>query len=108
MLANLQTLVLIGFALVGPAGLPAGGAEPRIPEVRRRLRTSEPLTAPVTLALRCSPQRQAPVIAQAPAGEPLRLLRRWSGTGGQHWLQVELDSGCLAQARRGWLIEAEG
>ena len=34
---------LLGFALVAPAGLPAGGAERRSPEVRRRSSTLEPV-----------------------------------------------------------------
>jgi hypothetical protein len=103
---HLRALAVLGFALFAPAGLPAGGAEPRAPEVRRRQRSSEPLTAPLATALRCEPQRQAPVIAQAVAGASLRPLRRWFGADGQRWLQVEVASG-VAGARRGWLLEAE-
>lgn len=103
----LRALALLGFALVGPAALPAGGAEPRLPEVRRRQRSTEPLTAPLATALRCAPQRQAPVIVEAAAGAPLRPLRRWHGRDGQRWLQVELAP-ALGAPRRGWLLEAEG
>jgi hypothetical protein len=109
-LSQLRALALIGFALVGPAGLPAGGAEARMPELRRRQRASEPLSAPQALGLRCEPQQQAPVIAQAAAGAPLRPLRRWFGTDGERWLQVELPAGAsgpIRGARRGWLLEAE-
>ena len=111
-LASLRTLKLLGFALLGPACLPAGGAELRVPELRRRQRASEPLTAAAAVALRCSPRRQAPVIAIAASGEALRPLRRWCEAGGQSWLQVELAPGlagslALGGSRRGWLIEAE-
>ncbi len=109
-LSQLRALALIGFALVGPAGLPAGGAEARVPELRRRQRASEPITAPAAMALRCGPQQQAPVIARAAAGAPLRPLRRWFGTDGQPWLQVELPAGAtgpIRGPRRGWLLEAE-
>ena len=109
-LSQLRALALIGFALVGPAGLPAGGAEARVPELRRRQRANEPITAPATMALRCGPQQQAPVIARAAAGAPLRPLRRWFGADGRPWLQVELtagDAGPLRGARRGWLLETE-
>jgi len=111
-LASLRTLALLAFALLGPACLPAGGAELRVPELRRRQRSSEPLTAAAALALRCSPRRQAPVIAIAASGEALRPLRRWCAAGGQRWLQVELAPGLvgafgLGGCRRGWLIEAE-
>ena len=113
---NLRTLALIGFALVGPAALPAGGADARMPELRRRQGSSEPLTAPAAAVLRCAPQCQAPVIAQASGGEPLRLLRRWSTIGGQRWLQVELPAQLHAQLinpaaagapRRGWLLDTQ-
>ena len=108
--SQLRALALIGFALVGPAGLPAGGAEARIPELRRRQRASEPLTAPLAMGLRCEPRQQAPVIARAVAGAPMRPLRRWFGSDGRRWLQVELPpdaAGPIRGARRGWLQEAE-
>jgi len=110
--ANCRALVLIGFALFGPAGLPAGGAEARLPELRRRQNSNEPLTAPMATALRCSPEHRAPVIAQASSGQPMRLLRSWCSTSGQRWLQVELPAPMAAAAviqspRRGWLLEAE-
>ena len=106
---------LLGFALWAPAGLPAGGAERRLPEVRRRESSREPLVSATALALRCAPERQAPVILAAEVGSPLRVLRRWCSTGGQRWLQVELTGaalvgagvGSVAQPRRGWLIDAE-
>jgi hypothetical protein len=102
----LRALALLGFALVGPAALPAGGAELRMPEVRRRQRSSEPLTAPLATALRCAPQRQAPVIVEAAAGASLRPLRRWHGRDGLRWLQVELAP-AVGAPRRGWLLEVE-
>lgn len=110
---SIRALALIGFALVGPVALPAGGADARLPELRRRQSSSEPLMAPATTALRCSPQHRAPVIAEASSGQPLRLLRQWCSTSGQRWLQVELPLPIRAAAnaaqtpRRGWLLEAE-
>ena len=110
--AQVRAAALIGFALFGPAGLPAGGAEWRLPELRRRQSSDEPLTAPALTALRSSPQHQAPVIVQAGSGQPLRVLRRWCSSGGDRWLQVELPAPIVAAAamrgpRRGWLLEAE-
>jgi hypothetical protein len=100
-LHGLRTLALLGFALVGPAALPAGGAERRVPEVRRRQQWRDPITAPARIALHCAPQRRAPVIHQVYSGQPLRVMRRWWGDDGRCWLQVE------ASSRRGWLVEAE-
>jgi len=93
---------LLGFALVAPAGLPAGGAERRSPEVRRRQSQGEPLLSPAGQALRSAPRHQAPVIIRAELGAPLRVLRRWSEPSGERWLQVELAS--PSGARRGWLL----
>jgi hypothetical protein len=110
---HLRALALIGFALVGPAALPAGGAYARLPELRRRQRSNEPLTVPLSAALHCAPQRRAPVIARVDAGFPLRLLRRWSTASGQDWLQVELpmqllDPAAPGRPRRGWVLDTRG
>ncbi|MEB3354702.1 MAG: SH3 domain-containing protein [Cyanobacteriota bacterium] len=96
---------LLGFALVAPAGLPAGGAERRLPEVRRRQSASEPLLSPGRQLLRCAPCHQAPVISAAELGVPLRVLRRWRGPGGEGWLQVEVPGPAVGPGgvRRGWL-----
>ena len=90
---------LLSFALVAPAALPAGGAERRSPEVRRRQTAAEPLLAPARLCLQCAPERRAPVIVPIAIGEPLRVLRHWGGDREQRWLQVEL----AGTGRRGWL-----
>jgi hypothetical protein len=95
----LRWAALLSFALVAPAGLPAGGADRRLPEVRRRQAAQEPLLAPARLTLRCAPQQQAPAIAAVPLGEPLRVLRSWCTGSGKRWLQVEL----AGTRRRGWL-----
>ncbi|MFQ6538545.1 MULTISPECIES: hypothetical protein [Aphanothece] len=101
LLAPWRWMALLGFALVAPAGLPAGGADWRTPELRRRQSSREPVLSAVPQVLRCAPERQAPAIAQAQAGVPLRVLRSWARPGGERWLQVELATG--AGARRGWL-----
>lgn len=94
---------LLGFALVAPAGLPAGGAERRLPEVRRRQSAAEPLLATGRQLLRCAPRHQAPAIRSAELGAPLRVLRRWSSPAGERWLQVELAGTGPGDRRRGWL-----
>ncbi|MEO1002004.1 MAG: SH3 domain-containing protein [Cyanobacteria bacterium J06638_7] len=92
---------LLGFALVAPAGLPAGGADWRLPELRRRQSRREPLLSVLPQALRCAPRHQAPAISSIEADTPLRVLRRWAEPGGQRWLQVELPT--TSGLRRGWL-----
>ncbi|QPN60952.1 SH3 domain-containing protein [Synechococcus sp. CBW1002] len=90
--------VLLGFALIAPVGLPAGGAERSVPAVRRR-QLDEPLLSSGVLTLRIAPERSAPALATVAVGEPLHVLRIWSGFGGRRWLRVRSGSAC------GWLAD---
>jgi hypothetical protein len=101
---------LLGFALVGPITLPAGGAERRQPELRRRL-SGEPLLAETRADLKTSPSCRAPALASVMGDEPLRVLRCWQGRRGERWLLVETGSGAAPaeRRRRGWmLLESPG
>ncbi len=93
---------LLGFALLAPAALPAGGGERRQPEVRRRQGQAEPLVPGEAVSLHCEPQLQAPVLARLEPGVPLRVLRHWLAGDGRRWLQVETATGA-GRAGRGWL-----
>ena len=97
-----QWAALLGFALLAPAGLPAGGAQARGLEVRRRISTDEPLVNPNGVALLCAPQQEAPVLVALEAGLPLTLLRAWRAPNGQWWLRVAAR-GPGDRAMRGWL-----
>lgn len=99
----LRWTALLGFALLAPAALPAGGGERRIPEVRRRQSALEPLLSSACQSLRCAPQCRAPVLARVDADVPLRVLRQWFSPHGHRWLQVELPAGADMPRRRGWL-----
>ncbi|MDA1247351.1 MAG: SH3 domain-containing protein [Cyanobacteria bacterium] len=90
---------LLGFALITPVGLPAGGADRRPFEVRRRC-SGDPLLSTQAMALRVSPEQSAPALGQLGPGESLRVLRSWRASSGQRWLQVQ------AADRRGWLPAA--
>ena len=98
----LQTAALLSFALFAPTALPAGGADRRPVEVRRR-QTHEPLLAIGSLDLRCSPEQQAPVLTRLPSGEPLQVLRRWRSPRGRQWLQVQASTSAGEAGRRGWI-----
>ena len=94
---------LLGFALLAPAALPAGGGERCLPEVRRRQRSSEPLLSERTSCLHCAPGREAPVLARLESGVPLRVLRQLLDANGRRWLQVE-SRRRAGLAERGWLL----
>lgn len=90
---------VLAFALFAPVSLPAGGADRRLPDLRRRS-AGEPLLSTVSTALQIAPEQQAPALAPLGADQPLRVLRRWRDPQGDQWLQVE------AAQRRGWLAVA--
>lgn len=94
---------LLGFALMAPAALPAGGADRRSPDLRRRESRREPLISIATTSLRSAPRRQAPVLARFESGEPLRVLRHWLDPEGVRWLRVEVGGPASARPSRGWL-----
>jgi hypothetical protein len=87
---------LLGFALITPVALPAGGGDRRAPELRRRT-AGDPLLSTRTVALRVAPEQRAPALQQLGSGEPLRVVRSWRARSGQRWLQVQTAD------RRGWM-----
>ena len=89
----------MGVALMAPAALPAGGADRRQPQPRRR-EGSGPLHTSTDQPLHLSPLEVAPRLRTLKAGSSLRLLRRWSAADGQDWLHVQTISG---DQSRGWL-----
>ena len=93
---------LLGVALMAPAALPAGGADRRQPQPRRRA-ASGPLHTSSYQPLRLSPLAVAPRLSTLKPGSSLRLLRRWSTADGQDWLHVQTLSG---DQRRGWLLQS--
>ena len=90
---------LLGLALIAPADLPAGGAERRQPQVRRR-NNGGPLFTSAETQLQLSPISMAPPLKPLKAGSSLRLLRRWTSDDGQDWFQVQVISG---EPQRGWI-----
>jgi hypothetical protein len=90
---------VLAFALFAPVSLPAGGADRRLPDVRRR-NAGEPLLSIGGQVLQAAPDQQAPALAQVDSDQPLRVMRSWRDPDGEQWLQVE------AGEQRGWLAVA--
>ena len=97
---------LLGVALLAPTALPAGGADRRQPEVRRR-EAGGPLISGSHDLLQASPHVSAPTLRRLDLGTPLRVLRSWRCANGQHWLQVQVTSTVASdhpgQPQRGWI-----
>ena len=110
MQASLVTAVrwswLLGVALLAPAALPAGGADRRLPEVRRR-DGGGPLISGSHDLLHASPRVNAPSLRRLDLGTPLRVLRRWRCENGEEWLQVQVASTVGTEhpgaVQRGWM-----
>jgi hypothetical protein len=94
---------VLAFALFAPVALPAGGAERRVPEVRKRS-AGEPLILPLALAMSGAPASEAPLLRSLPVGEPVEVLRSWADAMGERWLQVRVASDLLMQKPlKGWV-----
>ena len=91
---------LLGVALMAPASMPAGGADFRQPQVRRRVGVGGHLHVACDAHLRLSPMAMAPRLSTLKAGTSLRLLRRWSSSDGNDWLHVQPIG---EDQPRGWL-----
>ena len=97
---------LLGVSLLGPAALPAGGAERRLPQVRRH-QGSGPLLSGDHCVLQTSPRVVAPALRRLEVGTPLHLLRQWRSDDGRDWIQVQVATGSAlpmaVEGQRGWI-----
>jgi hypothetical protein len=94
---------LLAFALFAPVGLPAGGADPKQPVLRRRESSRDPLLTLEPSALRAFPHSHAPRLNSLQPGDPVDVLRGWSSPSGRQWLKVEVRSCDCLDSRRGWI-----
>ena len=97
---------LLGVSLIGPVALPAGGAERRLPQIRRQ-QGSSPLLSCSDCMLHSSPLVAAPALRRLEIGTPLQLLRHWRSEDGSNWIQVKVTSGHpltdAVERQRGWI-----
>jgi len=97
---------LLGVSLIGPVALPAGGAERRLPQIRRQ-QGSSPLLSGNDCVLHSSPLVAAPALRRLEIGTPLQLLRHWRSEDGSNWIQVKVTSGYplidAVERQRGWI-----
>jgi len=97
---------LLGVALLGPASLPAGGAERRLPQIRRQ-NGEGPLLSGSDCLLQAGPGLAAPALRRLEIGTPLQLLRHWRSADGRDWIQVQVASHPAfpggSDRQRGWI-----
>ena len=97
---------LLGVALLAPAALPAGGAERRLPQIRRQ-DGEGPLLSGCDYLLQAGPGFAAPTLRRLEIGTPLQLLRHWRSADGHDWMQVQVASHSAfpggTDRKRGWI-----
>ena len=97
---------VLGLALMAPVALPAGGADPRHPDPRRRGHNG-PLLSGRRDQLKSSPAAQAPSLLNLGRDTPMKVLRHWHGPDGRRWTYVQVLSGYglgVGQVhKRGWI-----
>ena len=97
---------VLGLALMAPVALPAGGADLRHPDPRRR-GPSGPLLSGGRDQLKSSPASQAPSLLTLGRETPMTVLRHWNSPDGRRWAYVQVLTGSglgVGQVhKRGWV-----
>ena len=102
----LKNVCLIGFALVGPITLPAGGIQRNLNEDKVP-QNAKQIILPSNYSLYTFPKSNAKELISLNSGSTVSILQRWVGYDKERWLRVELASNCLfdnpTKVRKGWL-----
>ena len=98
---------LLGFALIAPITLPAGGAVNTAQTMYLRKSSDSSVIAGDNCLLKTSPLQNAPLLKKVDYGTSLRLLRKWNSSDGDIWFQVQISSAQIfsesKDIRRGWI-----
>ena len=102
----IKNICLIGFALVGPITLPAGGIQRNLNEYKS-LNNSKEIILNANCSLYTSPKTNAQKLMVLNSGSSLSILRKWFVNEKDIWLRVELVTNSLIDSpnrtRRGWV-----
>ena len=102
----IKNICLIGFALIGPITLPAGGIQRNLNEFKTLNSTRE-----IILNSNCSlytfPKTNAKKLMVLNSGASLSILRKWVVNESDIWARVELATNRLIddpnKTTRGWI-----
>tara|TARA_S200000501_G_scaffold11163_1_gene10036 strand:- start:1299 stop:1628 length:330 start_codon:yes stop_codon:yes gene_type:complete len=90
MMKNLiKNICLIGFALVGPITLPAGGIQRNLNEYKS-LNNSKEIILNLNCSLYSFPRTNAKKLTVLNSGSSLSILRKWVVNERDIWARVEL------------------
>ena len=107
MIKNLiKNICLIGFALIGPITLPAGGIQRNLVEFKV-LNGSKEIILNKNLSLYTFPSNNSKKLMVLNSGSSLSILRKWLVNEKDIWLRVELVTNRLIESpnriTRGWI-----
>ncbi len=102
----IKNICLIGFALIGPITLPAGGIQRDLLEYKN-LKNSKEIILDSKCSLYSFPQTNAKKLTVLNSGDSLSILRKWVVNERDIWLRVELGTNQIIdnpnRITRGWI-----
>lgn len=102
----LKNVCLIGFALIGPITLPAGGIQKNLNEFKV-LNSSKEIILNANCSLYSFPKSSAKKLMVVNSGTSLVILQKWSINDKDIWVRVELLTNQLIDSpnrtKRGWI-----
>ena len=102
----LKNICLIGFALIGPITLPAGGIQRNLSEYKI-LNNSKEIILKASIPLYTFPKNNAKKLITLTSGSSLSILRKWVVNESDVWVRVELLTNRLIdnpnKITRGWI-----
>ena len=102
----IKNICLIGFALIGPITLPAGGIQRNLNEYNV-LNNSKEIILNANCSLYTSPKNNAKKLLVLNSGSSLSILRKWVVSEGDAWARVELVTNQFIEnpnkTTKGWI-----
>ena len=102
----LKNICLIGFALIGPITLPAGGIQRNLNEYKI-LNNSKEIILNKGCSLHAYPKTNAKKLMDLNPGSSLSILRKWVVNERDIWVRVELVKNLLIEhpntTTKGWI-----
>ena len=107
MMKNLiKNICLIGFALIGPITLPAGGIQRNLNEYKS-LNNSKEIILNANCSLYTFPKTKAKKLMILTSGSSLSILRKWVDNERDVWARVELATNRFIEhpnrVTKGWI-----
>ena len=102
----IKNICLIGFALIGPITLPAGGIQRNLNEYKTLDNTKE-IILNTDCSLYAFPRANAKKLIVLHSGSSLSILRKWIVNESDTWARVELATNRLIdhpnRTTKGWI-----